>query len=174
MPSKGKEDKGLELQSAIGSKGARFWLGLAPLLSGCFRRRRSLSLLASRTPSEAVNASGSVSLRVVRVLGRLSLTYSTRCSKTCRWVPSECLLHFPNHPLSTALHCTHPESSPSLTRLRLCRLLEVGSAYFLHTLQYHPLLLRATVSRLPVTAINPFDETGGHARVILLQPELAC
>ena len=137
----------------------QFWLGLAlahPLHLLCFRRRRSLFLASrlSHLSSEAVNASGSVR---VRVSGRLQNTHAL--PQTCRWVPFDCLLHFPNHhPLHcTALHaprtftCHSPRPRASAARVR--------SAYFLHTLLYLPFHLRATVTRPPETAINPFDET---------------
>ena len=93
----------------------QFWLGLAlahPLHLLCFRRRRSLFLASrlSHLSSEAVNASGSVR---VRVSGRLQNTHAL--PQTCRWVPSDCLLHFPNH---HPLHCTHPEPSPVTHRGR--------------------------------------------------------
>jgi len=92
--------KGKENKSAGGTRAGHrvqsgFGLGWHPLHLLCFCRRRSLSLLASRSShlSEAVNASGSV-----RVLGRLpNDTRARRLPQTCRWVPSDCLLHFPNH-----------------------------------------------------------------------------
>lgn len=88
----------------------QFWLGLAHapvalalLPPPTISLSLSWPLCLSHLCSEAVNASGSVR---VRVLGRLPVTYAL--PQTCRWVPSDCLLHFPNHH-PTALHCTHPE-----------------------------------------------------------------
>jgi hypothetical protein len=162
---KGKENK--TGGTRVGHR-VQFWLGLAlalahPLHLVCFRRRRSLFFLASRLShlsSEAVNASGSVR---VRVSGRLLNTHAL--PQTCRWVPSDCLLHFPNHhPLHTA-HCTALHAPRTFTchspRPRLCRSSSI--CILPPHLLYHPFHLRATVTRPPETAINPFDETAALA-----------
>jgi hypothetical protein len=153
---KGKENK--TGGTRVGRR-VQFWLGLALARTrctccACFRRRRSLSCLASRLShlsSEAVNASGSV--RRVRVPGRLPNTHAL--PQTCRWVPLRMPVTFPKPPS----HCTalHEPRTFILTHCGRAPLAaaRVRSAY---TLLYHP-FHRATVTRLPETAINPFDET---------------
>jgi hypothetical protein len=138
----------------------QFWLGLLALARtrctccACFRRRRSLSCLASHLSSEAVDASSSV--RRVREPGRLPNTHAL--PQTCRWVPLWMPVTFPKPPS----HCTalHEPRTFILTHCGCAPLAaaRVRSTYLLHTLLYHP-FHRATVTRLPETAINPFDET---------------
>jgi hypothetical protein len=148
---KGKENETLEARgSAIGSNSGLGWHPLDSHLLCFRRRRRSLSLLASRLShlrSEAVNASGSVRASVP---GRLPDIHALL--QTCRWVPSDCLLHFPNH---YPLHCTARTPNLHLCALPLDFDLHTSSPHLL----YHPFHLRATVTRPPETAINPFDET---------------